>query len=486
MRTGTARQTLVDRVDPAILRHYQFGEALRGEDTAARAYATTGDAADLARYRAAVRQQASSVEGLRDLLNDVPGSRPALDQLNRFEGASQAWRAGFAERLVTDRPENGTIDPAMEQQGDRLLADSWTASSALRGQLVTLHGKFSRDLKQRAIDTYWSVGLALAAVVLAAIALVVLFRRTVVRPVGELSDSVRAVSQGDFDHPLQVTGAAEIVELAAIIDAMRERILAEWQTSSEAIRLLDEQAGELRRSNAELEQFAYVASHDLQEPLRKVASFCQMLERRYGDQLDERGKQYIDFAVDGAKRMQALINDLLSFSRVGRMSRPEEAIDLRSVLDQALDNLSARAEETGAQVTADELPTVAGDRTQLTQLFQNLVGNAMKFRREDEAPRIHIGVRRVENTWEFSCADNGIGIEPRHADRVFLIFQRLHPRDEYGGTGIGLALCRKIVEHHGGTIWLDTGTETDADTGKATENGTTVRWTIPAGENADD
>ena len=230
------------------------------------------------------------------------------------------------------------------------------------------------------------------------------------------------------------------------------------------------QTEELRRSNAELEQFAYVASHDLQEPLRKVASFCQMIERRYGDQLDDRGRQYIEFAVDGAKRMQALINDLLAFSRVGRESSVDEAVDLNEVARQALANLAALREETDAQVDVGDLPHVSGDRAQLVRLFQNLVGNAIKFRRPDEPPRVVVDARRAGDEWEFRCADNGIGIEPRHADRIFLIFQRLHPRDEYTGTGIGLALCKKIVEYHGGRIWLGSGDGSP---------GTAFHWTLP-------
>ena len=203
-----------------------------------------------------------------------------------------------------------------------------------------------------------------------------------------------------------------------------------------------------------------------------VTSFCQMIERRYGDQLDERGRKYIAFAVDGAKRMQALINDLLSFSRVGRLNEPEESVDLAAVARRAVDNLGALVEETGAEVELRDLPSVPGDRTQLTQLFQNLIGNAIKFRREGVPPRVVIDARRDGDEWVFACADNGIGVEPRYADRIFLIFQRLHPRDEYTGTGIGLALCKKIVEFHGGRIWLDTGDHGDAP-------GTTFRWTLP-------
>src|SRR5690606_9006633 len=227
---------------------------------------------------------------------------------------------------------------------------------------------------------------------------------------------------------------------------------------------------ELRRSNSELEQFAYVASHDLQEPLRKVASFTQMLEQRYESELDDRGRQYIHFAVDGAKRMQLLISDLLDFSRVGRVGGEKTPMDSGVAVRAALDNPSAAIEDAGATVTTGELPRVIGSTSQLTQLFQNLIENAVKFRGE-EPPHVRVEAVRRGDMWEFSCADNGIGVDPKYADRIFLIFQRLHPRDVYAGTGIGLALCRKIVDYHGGRLWLD---------GDSEGRGTTFRWTLPA------
>jgi light-regulated signal transduction histidine kinase (bacteriophytochrome) len=264
-------------------------------------------------------------------------------------------------------------------------------------------------------------------------------------------------------------GPRDIVDLANDIDSMRERIVSALSASREAHAQLDAQARELERSNAELEQFAYVASHDLQEPLRKVASFCQLLEQRYRGQLDERADQYIDFAVDGAKRMQQLINDLLAFSRVGRTSGPLGPVDLDDVLGRALANLGAAIEESGATVKAGSLPTVRGEASLLALVFQNLIGNAIKFRSE-ATPEVRIGVTRRNGDWEISCSDNGIGIDPEYAERVFVIFQRLHAKDEYPGTGIGLAMCRKIVEYHGGRIWLDA----DANPG------TTFRLMLPA------
>ncbi|MCK2213101.1 ATP-binding protein [Actinomadura sp. ATCC 31491] len=295
------------------------------------------------------------------------------------------------------------------------------------------------------------------------VGLTVIVRYAVLKPIDQLTEQVRTVAAGDFDHALHVDRPAELAELSSHVDAMRGRIVSAWRVASD-------QAEELRRSNGELEQFAYVASHDLQEPLRKVASFTQMLEQRYGPQLDGRARQYIHYAVDGAKRMQLLINDLLDFSRVGRVTGEKTVTDSGAALDRALDNLSAVLEDTGATVTRDELPQVRGNRTQLTQLFQNLIENAVKFRSE-EPPRVHVAARRRGEVWEFACSDNGIGVEPRYADRIFLIFQRLHPRDVYPGTGIGLALCRKIVEYHGGQLWLD-------DTGPG--GGATFRWTLPA------
>jgi light-regulated signal transduction histidine kinase (bacteriophytochrome) len=255
-----------------------------------------------------------------------------------------------------------------------------------------------------------------------------------------------------------------LVDQLADVESVRDGL-------QEARQRLEAQAAELQRSNRDLEQFAYVASHDLQEPLRKVASFCQLLERRYAGQLDERADQYIAFAVDGSKRMQQLITDLLAFSRIGRRTSGREEVPLDSCYQAALANLAAVLEETGATVTADPLPVVWGEKALLTALVQNLLSNAVKFRGEDPV-QITISARTEGAEHIFRCSDNGIGIEPQYADRIFVIFQRLHGKDEYTGTGIGLALCKKIVEWHGGTIWLDTERSGPG-------RGTTFAWTLP-------
>lgn len=219
----------------------------------------------------------------------------------------------------------------------------------------------------------------------------------------------------------------------------------------EKARELQAAMDELQRSNAELEQFAYVASHDLQEPLRMVASYCQLLERRLGDKLGEDGKEFIGYAVDGAERMQKLINDLLLYSRVGTRGKEPAPVALGEVMDAAVQNLKVAIDEAGASVTRDELPTVMADDVQMIQLFQNLIGNAVKFHR-DVPPEVHVGARETETGWEIDVTDNGIGMKPAYFDRIFLIFQRLHERGKYPGTGIGLAVCKKIVERHGGVI----------------------------------
>jgi signal transduction histidine kinase len=229
------------------------------------------------------------------------------------------------------------------------------------------------------------------------------------------------------------------------------------------------QTAELVRSNAELEQFAYIASHDLQEPLRMVTSYMGMLANRAGDRLDEKEKRYMGHAVDGARRMQQMISDLLAYSRVSTHGGKFAQADLSAILENALANLEIARRECDARITHDQLPTLQVDASQFTQLFQNLIANALKFTAPDRQPAVHIGCRRRNGDWEFSVRDNGIGIAEQDYERIFQLFQRLHGRSEYPGTGIGLAVCKKIVERHGGRIWL----ESEA------EKGTTFFFTVP-------
>jgi PAS domain S-box-containing protein len=258
-----------------------------------------------------------------------------------------------------------------------------------------------------------------------------------------------------------------LVALGSISDA-----IAQGVKRKQAELALEERARELARSNSDLEQFAYVASHDLQEPLRMVAGYVQLIERRYNDKLDADANEFIGFAVEGAQRMQRLISDLLSYSRVGRRGSELTPIDAEVTFNHALESLRTTIEECSATVTHDPLPkTVWADETQFEQLLQNLVSNALKFKGA-ESPRVHVSAERRGADWLFSVRDNGIGIDPEYFDRIFVIFQRLHGRQEYPGTGIGLAICKRIVDRHGGRIWVES----------APGAGSTFHFTLPAQE----
>ena len=253
-------------------------------------------------------------------------------------------------------------------------------------------------------------------------------------------------------------------ETAGVFAAARD--VTELNGAQERLRQTVEN---LERSNKDLEQFAYVASHDLQEPLRMVSSYTQLLAERYGDELDQDAKDFIGYAVDGSIRMQTLINDLLQYARVGTRGQELAATNIRDPLDSAIATMQSRIEETAAVVSIGDMPTVLADCAQITQLFQNLLGNAIKFAKADQVPRIDISAKRARGEWVFSVSDNGVGIDPKYQTRVFEIFQRLHSRSEYSGTGIGLAICKRIVERHGGKIWV----ESEVD------RGATLKFSLP-------
>jgi signal transduction histidine kinase len=243
-------------------------------------------------------------------------------------------------------------------------------------------------------------------------------------------------------------------ERTAELEALNQTLQTESEGHRRARETLVRQAQELVRSNRELEQFAYVASHDLQEPLRMITSYLQLIERRYSDHLDTDGREFIGYAVDGASRMKLLIEDLLAYSRVGTRNSPFAPVECEAILKTALSDLMFSVSEEQVLLTHDPLPVVHGDERQLITLFSNLIGNAMKFRRELPC-RIHVSARPEREEWVFTVEDNGIGIAAEYFDRIFIIFQRLHHREEYAGTGIGLAICKKIVERHGGHIWVE-------------------------------
>lgn len=457
----------VNRLDPAARENSYLLTSLVDEETGVRGYIITRQGSYLQPYHQGIAKAATYVAALHRLVDAYPKLRA---DLHAVQTRAATWRSSYAEPAIAGVTAHSTPSPALEATGktafDKLRADIERLNHEILIERSAALGQLNSATSL--VITVASVG----AVVLVLGALAVWFglNAWVIRPLATLGVEAQTVASGDVEHRVRTSGPKEIMEVAADVEAMRRQLLGGMTD-------LSYKAAELERSNRELEQFAYVASHDLQEPLRKVASFCQMLESRYRGQLDERANQYITFAVDGAKRMQVLINDLLAFSRVGQGGAPRTEVDLKVAAMQAVDALDATITDTDAQVIIGDLPVVNGDQTLLTQLLQNLIGNSIKFRRIDEHPVVHLTAERKDGLWEFACEDNGIGIAPAYAERVFVIFQRLHPREAYPGTGIGLAMCRKIVDFHGGTIWVDTSADGAA-------SGTTIRWTLPAADEA--
>jgi signal transduction histidine kinase len=452
-RLTDRRKFVVDHITPAQLAALGLQTALVDEEAGTRGFLITRQPQILRQYRDGLRTEERSYRQLAALA--VPGAASYTPEVTRVRAAAEVWRREFVAPVLRGGAPSATN--ALTTRDTVGFAAVHAALDRLQAGLAAGRAKARSQLFDAATELKLALGLAGALIVLGLLGAAVILRRVVTLPLARLGRESRRVARGDFHTPLtEVAGAREIAELATDVDAMRERIVHELSAVQAASARLEEQARELSRSNVELEQFAYVASHDLQEPLRKVASFCQALQRRYQGQLDDRADQYIEFAVDGAKRMQILINDLLVFSRVGRSGREHELIGAGELVAQACTALSGALDEAGAEVVVPpELPTVRGERALLASVFQNLIANAVKFHGPDP-PVVRIGFRRDGGFWEFSCADNGIGIGPEYAERIFAIFQRLHAKEVYPGTGIGLAMCRKIVERHGGRIWLDT------------------------------
>ncbi len=288
---------------------------------------------------------------------------------------------------------------------------------------------------------------------------------------GALGDitAVECIKQGATDYVLK-DGLARLPE--AVRRALQEKRLLRLRRQSEED--LARKVEELARSNADLEQFAYVASHDLQEPLRMVAAYTQLLAERYRGKLDENADKFIGYASEGALRMQSLIQDLLAFSRVGRDGSGR--VDCNAVMEEVLGSLGSAIQESGAVVTHEKLPEVWANRTQMAQVFQNLIGNAIKFRGK-EPPAISVEAEKAGQQWLFSVSDNGIGIAPEYAENVFVVFQRLHARTEYPGNGIGLAICKKVVERNGGKIWVEARAGHDSD--HSSDRGSVFKFTMP-------
>jgi signal transduction histidine kinase len=387
-------------------------------ETGERGFLLTGDDSYLQPFELARPEIPRLIADLRRLTSDNPHQLSRLDTIERKE----AEHFAFMDRLVALRRQYGntTITPV------GLLASQKTVMDGIRGEVAAMEREENDLLAARN------------------------------------EAQARSEQQAILFIILGNTSALGLLAAAAYVTSREMRSRARSEAK------LADSVRELSASNRELEQFAYVASHDLQEPLRMVANYCQLLKRRYQSRLDGDADEFIGFAVDGAQRMQVLIDDLLAYSRVGTRKGALVSVSLDSVLRDVLKNLESALSDSGAVVTHDPLPTVTADPSQLVQLLQNLVGNAIKFRR-GENPIVHISVAHRGDDWLFGVRDNGIGIAPEYRSQVFLIFQRLHSKEEYPGTGIGLAISKKIVERHGGTIWVE-----------ATEGGgSTFYFTLP-------
>ena len=449
----TARNHVVNTLDPAAFHVSQLEVGLLDQETGVRGYALGAQPAFLKPYHDGLASQTQQVTRLRQLLAGMPGATAELNQVLRRVAA---WRSRYAQPTINQVSKSGqSIAGASPNQGK---ADF----DQIRSALAVLQADLATQRKQAVGTLHNSASVLDATLIVIAVALLLTVPvlafglwRSAIAPLNRLAADARQVAEGDFEHQVEPGGPAEMRAVGLDVNRMRERILAELSALQAVNATLEARTEDLQRSNSELEQFAYVASHDLQEPLRKVASFCQLLQRRYAGRLDAKADEYIEHAVDGAKRMQALINDLLAFSRVGRTAQRREPVSCAVLLAQAWANLAADVRRTRATIEVGELPVVLGEASLLTAVFQNLINNALKFR-AGEPPRVTVSARRDDGLWLFSFRDNGIGIEPEYAERIFVIFQRLHDKAAYPGTGIGLAMVRKIIEYHGGRVWLDT------------------------------
>ncbi|MCY0950531.1 sensor histidine kinase [Streptomyces sp. H27-S2] len=452
-RTASLSEELVDTRSPALSTSFRLESALLNQETGIRGYGLTGTVSFLEPYEKGLAEEKEFTARLQELLGR---DRAAPADQRAVQDAVRAWQERIARPIAAS--PSGEASPLAAERA----AEGKTAFDEVRAAMTTQQERLREEQARAREDLLATTALrnwvfTTIAAVIALLAILVFegLRRGINGPLEQLGADARAIAGGDFDHPITPTGPADLRHLSGEIDFMRRRLVRELAFAEETRQRLDAQAADLQRSNAELEQFAYVASHDLQEPLRKVSSFTQLLQRRYGGQLDAKADQYIDFAVDGANRMQTLINDLLDFSRVGRVHHDHQDVDLDKVLKRTLSSLDVSIEESGAVITSDPLPAISADPTQMGMLWQNLIGNAVKFRRPGRAPEIHVTAAREGDLWRFTVTDNGIGIAPEYAAKVFVIFQRLHTKDAYSGSGIGLAMCKKIVEFQGGTISID-------------------------------
>ena len=425
---------------------YDLKIAMLNIETGYRGYALSGNRDFLEPYRLGLRGAATALERLKSLAT-FPQE---IQTLERESVSYQAWVAANLEAVKSGQSLPSDLQRVLLESGKQRF-------DALRVNFESLTGLamagFSSTRAEIASAVDWLAMLPWAAFALLVIGALIVrlgLRQLILTPLRNLEQAAQALADGDGTIRLEVISHDEMGKLSA--------------TFNQTAVTLSTRTAELRRSNRDLEQFAYVASHDLQEPLRMVSSYTQLLGKRYKGQLDERADTYIHYAVDGANRMQALIHDLLKYSRAGTRQAPLVPTSAAEVVGEVLRNFELTIAESGSSVTVGDLPEVLADRVQLTQILQNLIGNALKFRREGVAHRVTVSAEPEGNAeleggaadmWRFTVRDNGIGIDREYFERIFVIFQRLHTRESFAGSGIGLAICQRLVERHGGRIWLE-------------------------------
>jgi signal transduction histidine kinase len=435
-------------------------------------YIITQVPASYERWTASRQRLLHLVDALDELL-DSPQFRIILDD---FVLAQFEYKKSFLqihEAIVRASAAGGSLEAGLikDLYGSSLKRTRVAAHIMIEsaGEMVSLNQRLVEENSRDAIVAVQRIEIIVASLavlgMLTTLALRFLAVRTISRPLARLTAVSRQMAKGEFDLELDIRSHDEIGELARSFQDMASDLRSLYSSLEQKVA---ERTTELARSNADLEQFAYVASHDLQEPLRTISGFASLLARRYQGKLDAKADEFIRFLTEGAQRMQDLVAALLAYSRLGAKDTPFREVDCGALVAEVLGFLNASINEIGAKIIVDPLPTVVGEKAQLIQLFQNLLGNAIKFR-GSQPVRIHISAKQQNGAWEFTLEDNGIGMEQQYTDRIFTIFQRLHTRDEYEGTGLGLAICKKVVERHGGRIWVD------SELGR----GSTFHWTIP-------
>ncbi len=423
--TGQYRQVIFDSAN--------LRASLLNIETGLRGYALTADMQFLEPYE----------RGLLDsqtMLAALEKSKLFPEQIKDLQQETDSYTAWVKTQLQLENISSQEVRRAIWEDG-RLRFDRIRLSLAnLTSQAETAFMLARAKALSEVATLAWLPWVLFAVLLFGALVLRWGLGFFVIAPLQIIGDNAQIRSQGDETARVPLIGDDEIGQLGKSLNASYDA--------------LDQRSQDLSRSNSDLENFAYVASHDLQEPLRMISSYTQLLAKRYQGQLDERADQYIHFAVDGANRMQQLIQDLLAFSRVGTRSPQLLPIDTEVVVKSALRSLASSIQEANAEVIVGTLPTVLADRGQLEQVFVNLISNALKFRRPNQQHRVEISAEKNQDEWHFRISDNGIGIEEAYFERIFAIFQRLHTRESYAGSGIGLSIVKRILERHNGKIWL--------------------------------